>query len=183
MEGLKREACHYLSSTNSRLESINQKIKSIVTHHFSLLSFSDDLMTCLDLIALERDHRAATVFKRCSVNLHPANSCLSRYQQSLTPYAFSFMVKKFDLSSKVKITEKVAAGSSYITTIIYSKERSLATSVSKCNCGFYIAMEIPCRHIFALHKHVNKKQSCLLQDGPMFTIRRVIKYFQLMIVI
>ena len=31
VEGLKRESCHYLNSTNNRLESINQKIKSAVT--------------------------------------------------------------------------------------------------------------------------------------------------------
>lgn len=45
VEGLKREACHYLNSTNNRLESINQKIKSVVTKHSSLLSFFRDLMT------------------------------------------------------------------------------------------------------------------------------------------
>ena len=39
VEGLKREACHYLNSTNNRLESINQKIKSVVTKHSSLLTF------------------------------------------------------------------------------------------------------------------------------------------------
>ena len=64
------------------------------------------------------------------------------------------MVKQVDLSSKVKITEKVTAGSSYTTTI-HSKGRSLITSECKCNCGFYTAMELPCKHIFALHKHVN----------------------------
>ena len=186
MEGLKHKACHYLNSTNNRLESINQKIKSNVTQHFSSLNFFNDLMKCLDSLVLERDHMAAMVFKRCSVNLHPANSCLSKYQQLLTPYAFSFMVKQFDLSSKVKITEKVAAGSSYTTTIIHSKERSLIISESTCNCGFYTAMGLPCRDIFALRKHVNitvLNQSCLLQDGPMLIIRRVIEYYQLMIVI
>ena len=40
VEGLKREACHFLNSTNNRIESINQKIKSVVTKHSALLNFS-----------------------------------------------------------------------------------------------------------------------------------------------
>ena len=45
VEDLKREACHYLNSTNNRLESINQKIKSVVnSHHSSLLNFFNYLM-------------------------------------------------------------------------------------------------------------------------------------------
>ena len=104
VEGLKREACHYLNSTNNRLESIYQKIKSVVTHHSSLLNFFNDLMKCLDSLALERDHGTAMIFKKRSVNLHPDNSCLFEYQQLLTPYTFSFVVKQVDLSSKVKIS-------------------------------------------------------------------------------
>ena len=64
-------------------------------------------MKCLDLLALKRDHRAAMIFKKCSVNLCPENNLLYEYQQLLTPYAFSFLVKQFELCSKAKITESV----------------------------------------------------------------------------
>ena len=33
VERLKRKSCHYLNSTNNRLESINQKIKSVVSNY------------------------------------------------------------------------------------------------------------------------------------------------------
>ena len=39
VEGLKREACHNLNCTNNRFESINQKIKSVVTKYSSLVIF------------------------------------------------------------------------------------------------------------------------------------------------
>ena len=75
VEGLKRESCHYLNSTNNRLESMNQKIKSVVSKYSSILNFFQELMKCLDSLALERDHWAAMVFKKCSV-MFPDNNCL-----------------------------------------------------------------------------------------------------------
>ena len=151
VEGFKRESCNYLNSTNNRLESINQKIKSVVTRHSSLLTFFEDLMKCLNSLSLERDHKAAMVFEKCAVRLFPEDNCLSRYQQLLTPYAFSFVVKQFELSSKVKITESVDKDS-YATTI-HSNGKSIETSDCTCSCGFYVTMDLPCRHIFALRSH------------------------------
>jgi len=151
VEGLKRESCHYLNSTNNRLECMNQKIKSVVSKYSSILNFFQELMKCLDSLALERDHRAAMVFKKCSVSLFPDNNCLSEYQKLLTPYAFSFVVKQFELSSNIKITETVVEDS--CMTTIHSKGRDFITSLYQCDCGFFTAMELLCRHIFSLRKH------------------------------
>ena len=147
VEGLKREACHYLNSTNNRIESINQKIKSVVTKHSSLLTFFRDLMKCFDSLSLERDHRAVTVFEKCAVNVFPAKNCLSQYQQFLTPYAYSFVVKRFGSSDRVKIAVNNGDHSSID---VYSNGKKLFTTDCGCNCGFYTAMELPCKHIFAL---------------------------------
>lgn len=124
VEGLKREACHYLNSTNNRIESINHKIKSVVTKHSSLLNFFQDLMKCFDSLALERDHRTAMVFEKCAVNVFPINNYLFQYQSLLTPYAYSFVA---ELSDKVNI----ANGH------VYSNGKKLNTSDSKCDCGFF----------------------------------------------
>lgn len=105
-------------------------------------------MKCLDSLA-------TMVFKKCSVNLYPENNCLSEYQQLLTPYAFSFDVKQFEFCSKVEITESVQVNKNSYTTTIHSNGRSFLTSDCHCNCGFFAAMELPCKHIFALHKHAN----------------------------
>ena len=151
VEGLKRDACHYLNSTNNRLESINQKIKGVVTKHSSLLNFFQELMKCIDSLALERDHRAAMVFEKCPVNLKPIHNYLSQYQQLLTPYAYSFVVKQFELSSKVKVTGNLSGN--HHSSTIFSNGKKTQTSDCDCDCGFYAAMKLPCRHIFALCKH------------------------------
>ena len=151
VEGLKCEACYYLNSTNHKLESINQKIKSVVTKYSSLVIFLQELMKCLpwkEIIELLWFSRSVQWI------WYPDKSCLSEYQQLLTPYAFSFLVKQFELCRKVNITESVHVNENSYTTI-RAKGRSFLTSDYHCNCGFYTAMELPCKHIFALCKHVN----------------------------
>jgi len=102
-------------------------------------------MKCLDSLSLERDHRAITVFEKCPVNVIPVNNCLSQYQLLLTPYAYSFVVKQFELSDKVNIVVNLNS-----SVDVYSNGRKLLTTDSGCNCGFYTAMQLPCKHIFAL---------------------------------
>ena len=95
-------------------------------------------MKCLDSLALERDHWAAMVFKKCSVSLFPNNDCLTEYQKLFIPYAFSFMVKQFKLSGNIKITENVV-GESCMTTI-HSKGGDFIASLYQCDCGFFTAI-------------------------------------------
>ena len=85
-------------------------------------------MKCLDSLTLERDHRAAMVFKKCSVNLYVENNCLSEYQQLLTPYSFSYLVKQFELCSKVKITESARVDENSYKTTIHLKGKTFLTS-------------------------------------------------------
>ena len=166
VEGLKRESCCYLNSTNNRLECINQKIKSVVSKHSSVLNFFQDLMKCLASLALERDHCAAMIFKKTPVNLFLEHNCLSEYHKLLTPYAFSFIVKQFELSKKVNSTERIDGNMKTIITC--SKGKNLNTSDHQCDCGFNMAMELPCKHIFSFCNHAKLyifEANCVLLDG------------------
>ena len=119
VEGFKRESCHYLNSAKNRLECINQKIKNVVNKHSSVLNFFEDLMKCLDSLALERDHRAAMILKKNPVNLSLEHECLSQYHDLLTRYEFYFVLKQFELSKQVKNT--VRRDGDRQTVIIHSK--------------------------------------------------------------
>lgn len=90
------------------------------------------------------------VFEKYPVNFSVTN-CLSEYQQLLTPYAYSFVVKQFELSHKVKVTGSLSGNNHSCT--IFSNGKKTQTSDSDCDCGFYSAMKLPCRHIFALRRH------------------------------
>ena len=162
VEGLKHDSCHYLNSTNNRLESINQKIKSVVSKYSSVVTFFQELMKCFDSLALERDHRAVMIFHKVSVNPYAENTPLYEYQNYLTPYAFSYVVKQFSLADKVKLTELIDPDS--LCTNFYLKERTITTSILTCNCGFFKAMQLPCRHMFSLRRQLQldlfDKQLC-----------------------
>ena len=143
VEGLKNNACNFLNRTNNRLEAINQKIKSVVQKYSSLVKFFQDLLKCLDSLALERDHRAITIFQKAPVQLYTSESALYHYQLLLTPYAFSFL--KEQLKAK-KISED--AGTAEIN-VLQSSEGLLVVSALRCQCSFFKAMKLPCRHVFS----------------------------------
>ena len=106
-------------------------------------------MKCLDSLSLERDHRAAMVFKKYSVSLFPDNNYLSEYQKLLTSYAFHLLLNNLSCPATSK-SQKL--GDSCMTTI-HNKGRNFIISLYQCDCGFFTAMELPCRHIFSLCKH------------------------------
>ena len=130
VEGLKNNACNFLNRTNNRLEAINKKIKSVVQKYSSLATFFQDLLKCLDFLALERDHRAITIFQKAPVQLYTSESALYHYQLLLTPYAFSFLKEQFD------VAKKLDAGTAE-SNVLQSSEGLLVVSALSCQCSFF----------------------------------------------
>ena len=122
-------------------------------------------MKCLDSLSIERNYRAAIIFQKSSVRSFSDNFPLHEYQDYLMPYAFSHVMKQFKLAQKVKVTASIDSKS--CTTKFYSNERTIVTSKLSCECGFFKAMQLPCRHIFSLcqHTHLNPfvDQLCALR--------------------
>lgn len=168
VEGLKNDACNFLNRTNNRLEAINQKIKSVVQKYSSLVKFFQDLLKCLDSLALERDHRAITIFQKAPVQLYSSESALYHYQLLLTPYAFSFLKEQFDIAKK--ITEDAGAAES---NVLQSSEDLLAISALSCQCSFFKAMKLPCRHVFS-HRIIHNME---LFDKNICSVRWTKKYY------
>ena len=59
-------------------------------------------------------------------------------------------------------------------TTIHSKGRDFITSLYQCDCGFFTTMELPCRHIFSLHKHT--KMSFF--EAKLCAVRWIRNYYQ-----
>ena len=145
VEGLKNAHCHYMNTTNNRLESINQKLKAVVSRYSPMTTFFSDLMKCVWSLKIEREHRALDVtVKRSIMNFEDQG--LRSYQASLTPFAFQYVEQQFGLSDKVKLTDNKDGA----TAIVSSKGGEFATGIDDCPCGSFRAMELPCRHILAV---------------------------------
>ena len=59
-------------------------------------------------------------------------------------------------------------------TTIYSKGRDFITSLYQCDCGFFMAMELLCRHIFSLRKHTEMS----FFEAKLSAVRWTHNYYQ-----
>ena len=87
VEGLKKKQFNFLTSTNNRVECINQKLKSVISKYSNIVTFFKDLKTALKMLETERNHRTLSITQKSSVHQLPAGSPEAKYKEFLTPYA------------------------------------------------------------------------------------------------
>lgn len=142
---------NYENRTNNRLESLNQKIKSIVSKYSSLATFFDDLMTCIASFNLERDHVAADAILRRSLPTVNDTVYDAKYSKYLTKYAFD----KYKLQSMRSANVRFESISDIDGECI---EHNVLITVddNTCSCNFYNTMKLPCAHIIAFLKEIGE---------------------------
>ena len=143
--GMKFICGSFLNSTNNRLESINGKLKQVISKHSSLEDFVQHFFIILTALRTERDHKAALMFQKVKIHPFPASSPECGYSKLLTSYVLSFVLKQMKLAEKVK--EIKESGNH---CIVPTSEGERTVSLSHCTCVFNTAMSLPCRHMFAL---------------------------------
>lgn len=149
VDGIKNSQCNYLNTMNNRVESINAKLKSVITKYSGMTQFFNDLKQCLSSLQVERDHRVLEVMTKRKVTSLDPTSALGKYMELLTPFAFEYVKKQFELCGKVKIFSDVDDSSCMIDV----REGELITSIDNCSCVFSSSMKLPCRHILATRCH------------------------------
>ncbi|KAL1472594.1 hypothetical protein MTO96_039225, partial [Rhipicephalus appendiculatus] len=140
---------NFNNTTNNRIESLNGKLKSVIKKNSSLEEFVCSLFTVLNALSDERDHRALTsVSKRpCKAPSSPEEAL---YQESLTPYAFKLVREQMNLSAK-----RVAIDRKADMFTFEASSGNTSTTKTNCNCSFWCAMRLPCRHVFAVRRTLN----------------------------
>ena len=78
VDGLKNANCNFMNRTNNRVESINQKMKMVISRYSGITQFFQDLMRCLSSLTIERDHRAIEVTVKRPVSLSD-DSIINQY--------------------------------------------------------------------------------------------------------
>ncbi|XP_014674333.1 PREDICTED: uncharacterized protein LOC106814532 [Priapulus caudatus] len=149
-DGLKNGVCHFQNRTNNRLESTNQKIKSVVSRYSGIKQFFIDLMKCIKCLKTERDHRALDAVMKTPLvgqEQEPV-SAAQQYQKLLTPYAFAFVQKQLKLQDKCTISKNVEDGVEFTR-----QSGSICVKIDYCPCGLQAAMKLPCCHVLAARQH------------------------------
>lgn len=134
---------NFLNVTNNRIESLNQKIKSVVKRYSTLENFVEHIFVLIVTLNSERDHKAAYTYHKVPVVHHEKNSPEYFYSRVVTRYAFKFVNEELGNRAEVKITEPVLNVPE--TFRIANKKRVIVTNPRKCSCIFHTSMRLPCR--------------------------------------
>ena len=148
VEGLKNKFFNLMNSTNNRLESLNQKIKSVVSKNSSLTTFWLDLMKCLTTLQTERDQKAANVLLKTPIGVEMA---IRPFAEWLTPFAFGHVQRQYILSKKVT---KLAINADNTAATIKTTNGNVEATLTSCECSFFTVMQLPCRHTLALRSNL-----------------------------
>lgn len=101
---MKFSSGNFLNNTNNQLECINQKLKSVITHYSSLEQLVEKFIVVIRVLRAEREHKAAMVAQRVPVVFHStSDEALVSYMKHLTTYAYQFVAKQLQLSSKLEV--------------------------------------------------------------------------------
>ena len=170
VNGLKDDSLTYQNRTNNRVESINQKLKSVISTFSRLPQFCAELVGVLSVLQTERNHRAISLFQKVSVKLFASDSAEHHYMGILTPYALSFVVRQIELADKVKIKSEFEGSFEIESTT----QCSVTATCCECNCSFRKTMQLPCRHIFA----IRRKCEIPIFDPNLCSVRWTLRYYK-----
>lgn len=139
---------NFENRTNNRLESLNQKIKAVVSKYARLATFFDDLITCIASYNIERDHAAAVGIMKSILATSIDTEYDTKYSKILTQYAYHKYKKQSIKSERVEFTRIDELEAECMENNV-----RITVSDDTCSCAFFNTMKLPCAHIIAFLVH------------------------------
>ena len=147
--GLKR-SCHYGNNTTNRLESINQKLKQIISRFETLDCFFKDLKMAIFSLRQERSCRRANIFlKEHSANISHDSEEYA-FVTTLTPMAYKLVEKQLEQSREIQLPTTTHSKSNSIQVHCFNEV--ITVSCQSCSCRFFTLNDLPCKHILAYRR-------------------------------
>ena len=147
--GLKR-SCHYGNNTTNRLESINQKLKQIISRFESLECFFKDLKMVILSLRQERNCRRANIFLKQHIANSSNDSEEDAFVTTLTPMAYKLVAKQLQLSREIQLP--TPTGSKSDSVQMHCLNEAINVSSQSCTCHFFTLNDLPCKHILAYRR-------------------------------
>ena len=171
--GMKYNSGNFLNNTNNRLESLNAKLKSVVSRYSSLEEFVEKFFLIVRVLRSERDYKSALVSQKVPIAYHSTKeTAVTKYIEHLTPYAYDFVMKQLELKDRVKLGVTSSDDNEYHQ--VNSSEGLLHVSTTSCTCLSWKSMKLPCKHILALRDKLDVD----LFAEELCDIRWSVKYFE-----
>lgn len=147
---LVKELSHFRNRTNNRLESLNAKIKGVVTKYATMPKFFSQLMICFSSLNIEKDHRKIVSREKVSTAVAQCDHFEERYKTYLTSFAFQKLKVEIEKLNDVIFDEIFGDFG-----VINVNNRLNVTKLDTCWCEFFTTMRLPCKHILALRNQLN----------------------------
>lgn len=149
------ENYNMFNRTTNRVESLNQKLKDVVTRNGKIDTFAIELLQCIESLNVEKDHRNISSISRQPINSFAPKSVEQKYKELLTEFAFKKVLVELECIDSFKI-QKVGQNHLY-----YQSNKNIhITFEKKCECRFFTSMELPCRHILKLMQIKKQSRYC-----------------------
>ena len=172
VRGLMCETMNFGNTTNNRLESLNQKVKSVVAPNCTFASCVSSLKSAIESLRAERDHRAVAMVQKRSVCFYAPDDPCKDYAQLLTPFAMSMVTKQLSKSRRIQDADIVADDDE--SWSVRSSSGTYTATADTCRCAFFTSMRLPCQHIFA----VRKSATMSLYAQSLCAVRWTRQYYQ-----
>lgn len=138
---------NYFTRTTNRLESINQKLKTVITKYGTLHNFSKETIQCIQSMSTERDQRTIRSIHRKPTDVTNETQDENLYRNVLTYFAFTKL-----LAEKMKMADVAYVGECEEKSVYKSHANarqvcSVELAAKTCTCAFFKMMALPCRHL------------------------------------
>lgn len=137
-------------TTNNRIESTFNKLKSVCSKHSSLMQFFVEFFTFLGAIRNDRHHHHLMSLTRKDIS-KLENPVEQAFYEQLTPYAFSRLKPELQSTNSNYKYERVDAS----TFRLVSSTKTYNLTHQSCNCSFMTKMGLPCRHLLQLRSFLS----------------------------
>jgi len=171
VRGLMSQHVNLGNMTNNRLESINQKVKSVITPNCTFASCVTSLKTAIHSLRAERDHRAIAMVQKRAVCSYLRSDPCYEYAQLLTPFASKIVSKQMSKMQQIQEADIATDGDG--TWSIRSTSGIFTATTATCQCSF-TSMGLPCQHLLA----ARKSAGLLLFNETLCAVRWTRNYYQ-----
>ena len=132
-----------------------------------MLQFWRDFIQSIRSQRTERDHRTLAMYHKVPLKPNLTWPAAAHYAKLLNAEPFKKVVQQESLVDKVtlELDDELVVGDD-LTATASSSEGFLNVTCFSCECTFWTGMNLPCRHIFALRRHVkcNEFDALLCND-------------------
>lgn len=144
---------NYLNRTTNRIESLNQKLKTVVTRYGRLNTSLKEAMQCIHSLNVERDYRTIVGLQRVPILAVNETNMEFKYRSILTSYAYNMFLSEIqNLDGIVDVGER----NDHLVLKNRAESRNVAiANATDCSCRFFKSMVLPCRHIIYFRKKKN----------------------------